>query len=83
MAAVEELDPEISHFVFPVLRLVASAGMTTTSCLLPVESVALRLGLAFHQHVADLEPISIEPEALELLKAAEQQPQTPSVAGLW
>lgn len=78
---VEELDPDISHFEFfvsaaPVIHkrwdddeeLLAAFG-ERQPCLWGWPSTSM-LG-------PDLEPLSIEPEALELLKAVDQQPQTP------
>ena len=78
---VEELDPEISHFEFfvspaPVSckrwdddhELLAACG-ERQPCVWGWPSTSM-LG-------PDLEPLSIEPEALELLKAVDQQPQTP------
>ena len=78
---VEELDPDISHFEFfvsaaPVSgkrwdddrELLAACG-GRQPCLWGWPSTSM-LG-------PDLEPLSIKPEALELLKAVDQQPQTP------
>ena len=78
---VEELDPDISHFEFFVSaqplhpqrweddQLLLAATAERQPCLWGWPSKSM-LG-------PDLEPLSIEPEALEFLKAVDQKPQTP------
>lgn len=78
---VEELDPDISHFEFFVSpqavscqqwdddQLLLNATAERQPCLWGWPSTSM-LG-------PDLEPLSVDPEALELLKAVDQQPGTP------